>query len=76
MDRTRRNINVSEDNRVKKNPGLKDYLGLGEVFGYFFRKADPNRKSNFNLKVMHGINKISIIIFLIGIVFLISKYVF
>ena len=52
---------------------VREYFRLGEVFGYFFRKKDPNRPTNFNLRMMHGINKISIIMFLIGIVFIIVK---
>jgi hypothetical protein len=44
---------------------LKDYLSIGEMFGYFFRKADPNRPKNFSLKMMHGVNKLSILIFLV-----------
>jgi hypothetical protein len=55
---------------------VKEYFRLGEVFGYFFRKKDPNRPTNFNLRMMHGINKISIIMFLIGIVFIIVKKLF
>ncbi len=58
------------------NHGSNEYFGFGEVFGYFFRKKDPNKKTNINLKIMHGINKISIIIFLTGIIYLIIKYVF
>jgi len=54
----------------------KEYFKVGEVFTYFFRKKDPSRKSNFNLRMMHGINKISIIMFLLGMLYLISKYVF
>lgn len=43
---------------------------------YFFRKKDPNRPQNFNLKVMHIINTIAIIMFLAGIVYkLIDWYV-
>ncbi|WP_363245344.1 DUF6728 family protein [Daejeonella sp.] len=43
---------------------------------YFFRKKDPNRPQNFNLKVMHIINTIAIIMFLAGIVYkLIEWYV-
>ncbi|GAA4836809.1 DUF6728 family protein [Algivirga pacifica] len=61
---------MQEEN--KKNT-LKDYFSLGPVFSYFFRKKDPNRKSNFNLKVMHGINKISIITFLLGVLFIIGR---
>lgn len=56
----------------KKNT-WKDFFTLGEVGGYFFRKKDPSRPSNINIKMMHGINKISIIIFLLGIIFLILK---
>ncbi|MBX9852980.1 MAG: hypothetical protein K2X86_14650 [Cytophagaceae bacterium] len=44
---------------------LKDYFNVGEVFGYFFRKKDPNRPKNFNLKAMHFINRLAIIMFLI-----------
>jgi hypothetical protein len=58
----------------KENPGVKEYFQFGEVFGYFFRKRDPNRKSNFNLRMMHGINKISIVIFILGIIYLLVKY--
>lgn len=60
----------------KENNEVKDYFQFGELFGYFFRKKDPTRKSNFNLKVMHGINKISIIIFLAGVLYLLFKYLF
>ncbi|MDB5109179.1 MAG: hypothetical protein JWR67_293 [Mucilaginibacter sp.] len=35
---------------------------------YFFRKKDPNRPVNFNLRVMHAINAIAIIMFLLGII--------
>jgi len=44
---------------------LKDYLSIGEMFGYFFRKKDPNRPTNTSLKMMHGVNKLSILIFLV-----------
>ena len=35
---------------------------------YFFRKKDPNRPDNFNLRVMHFINALAIIMFLTGII--------
>jgi hypothetical protein len=53
---------------------LKDYFSFGEVLGYFFRKKDPNRPSNINLKMMHGINKISIIMFLLAIIYFVVKH--
>lgn len=55
--------------------GWRQFFSLGEVGGYFFRKKDPNRPSNINIRMMHGINKISIVIFLLGIAFLILKRV-
>ncbi|GJM28996.1 MAG: hypothetical protein DHS20C17_16310 [Cyclobacteriaceae bacterium] len=60
----------------KKKNSLKDYFQVGEAFGYFFRKKDPSRPSNFNIRMMHGINKISIIVFLLGVIFLIVKRLF
>jgi len=43
---------------------------------YFFRKKDPNRPSNFNLKVMHFINALAIIMFLAGIIWKIIEALF
>jgi len=47
----------------------KEYFGFSEVLGYFFRKKGHNKTRNINLKMMHGINKISIIIFLLAFIF-------
>jgi hypothetical protein len=60
-------------NEKAKNTSWKEFFTLGEVGGYFFRKKDPSRPSNINIKMMHGINRISIIIFILGIIFLILK---
>jgi hypothetical protein len=60
-----------KNHKTKKS--LREFFSMGEVGGYFFRKKDPSRPTNFNLKMMHGINKISIIIFLLGVIFLILK---
>jgi hypothetical protein len=68
-----------EDEQKIKEPssegklGAKQFFGLGEVAGYFFRKKDPSRPSDINIKMMHGINKISIIVFLLGVLFIILK---
>ncbi len=61
------------ENNQKKT--WKDFFKLGEVAGYFFRGKDPSRASNINLKMMHGINKFSILIFLAGVLYLIYKLV-
>ena len=63
---------MNENNDKKKN-SFSDYFALGDVANYFFRKKDPDRPSNINLKMMHGINKLAILIFLLGIIYLIMK---
>ena len=63
-----------EENKKKKGR-LREFFSLGEVGGYFFRKKDPNRPTNINIKMMHGVNKISIVVFLAGVIYLIFKLV-
>jgi len=41
---------------------------------YFFRKKDPNRPQNFNIRAMHIINTIAILVFLAGIVYKILEW--
>ncbi|MCU0402336.1 MAG: hypothetical protein MUE75_15245 [Algoriphagus sp.] len=56
---------MSEKNQVK------EFFKLGEVGNYFvsiFKKPDPNKPTNFNLRMMHGINKISILVFLFALI--------
>jgi hypothetical protein len=69
-----------EDNKDqglnKKKSSIKDYFLLGEVGRYFFRKKDPSRPDNVNIKIMHGINKISIIVFLLAVIYMIAKRFF
>lgn len=59
---------------TKKKRGWREFFSLGEVGGYFFRKKDPSRPSNINIKMMHGVNKISIIVFLLGVIYLVLKH--
>jgi hypothetical protein len=61
---------MSEKNQVK------EFFKLGEVGNYFlrvFKKPDPNAPTNINLRMMHGINKISILIFLVAVIFWTAK---
>ena len=60
----------------KKKLSFREFLSLSEVGGYFFRKKDPSRPSNINIKLMHGINKISIAIFLVAVLYLVLKRFF
>jgi len=49
---------------------------MGEVGNYFFRvfrKQDASQKGNINLRMMHGINKISILVFLVAIIVMIVR---
>ncbi|AUD01660.1 DUF6728 family protein [Spirosoma pollinicola] len=49
-----------------------DYFKIGPVFTYFlrvFRKPDPKSPTSVNLRMMHGINRISILMFLFAIIF-------
>ncbi|GAA4450484.1 hypothetical protein GCM10023189_11210 [Nibrella saemangeumensis] len=57
---------------------IAGYFKLGEVFRYFirvFRKPDPNHPTSVNLRMMHGINRISIVMFLIAILVYIIRHI-
>jgi hypothetical protein len=60
----------------KKKGGVKEFFSLGEVGGYFFRKKKADAPSNINIRIMHGINKFAILVFLLGIIYLILKRLF
>ena len=53
---------------------VRRYFELGEVARYFFRKKNQGVKPNFNLKVMHWINRLAIIMFLVAIIVLIIRH--
>ena len=50
----------------KKGAGY--YFGFMDVLTYYFRKPDPSRPKNFNIRAMHTINKISILLFLFALI--------
>ncbi|MFN3849880.1 MAG: DUF6728 family protein [Spirosomataceae bacterium] len=54
-----------------------EYLKIAPVFSYFVRvfKKDTEGKypNSFNLKMMHGINRISIVMFLICVIVMIVR---
>jgi len=41
----------------------------------FWRKPDPDSPSSFNLKIMHGINRVSIFMFLIALLVILFRLV-
>lgn len=57
----------------KKKLTLKDFFSLGEVGNYFFRKKTDDRPSNINLRMMHGVNRLAIIMFLAAIIYFVIK---
>lgn len=60
----------------KSKNWFKEFFTLGEVGGYFFRRKDPSRPKNVNLKAMHIINRVAILMFLICLIIIIKRYLF
>jgi len=65
-----------EEKKQEKSGSIKGFLSIGEVFTYFFRKKDPNNKPDISLRMMHGVNKFSIIVFLLGMTYFIVRKLF
>lgn len=54
----------------------KNNTSEGGVIDYvvrLFGKKDPSKPTSANLKIMHGINKITIVVFLLGLIYWIAK---
>ncbi|WP_421868966.1 DUF6728 family protein [Marinoscillum sp.] len=66
---------MEEQKDKKEQKDLGYYFDFKEVLTYFFRKKDPNRPTNTNIKMMHGINKISMIMFLICVIVIITRFI-
>ena len=62
-----------EQHDQKKKLRFKEFFKMGEVGEYFFRKKDPSRPNNINIRMMHGVNKLSIVIFLLAVIYLVVK---
>lgn len=41
----------------------------------YIKKRDPNAKRDLNLKLMHGMNRISLLVFLASLIFILVKFV-
>lgn len=47
-----------------------------QVLTYFYiRKRDPNAPKNIDMKLMHGMNRISLFVFLIAVVVMIVRLI-
>ncbi|HCX22079.1 MAG: hypothetical protein CMB80_09880 [Flammeovirgaceae bacterium] len=66
---------MSEEQNKEEKKEVGYYFDFKEVMTYFFRKKDPNRPSNINIKMMHGINKISMLMFLICVIVIIARFI-
>jgi hypothetical protein len=55
---------------------LREFFQLNEVLTYFFRKKDPSRPTGFNLRAMHTINKISMLMFLVCLLVILKRCAF
>lgn len=62
---------MATDNSNKSK--LREFFSLGEVGRYFFRGKDARRPLNFNIRMMHGINKLSILVFLMAVAVLVIR---
>lgn len=61
---------MSQESEKKEQRGFFDF---SEVWGYYFRKKDPANKPSINLRLMHGINKIAIFMFLASIIYFLVR---
>ena len=69
-------MNKEQKEQKEDKEGIGYYFNLKEVLMYYFRKKDPNRPTNTNIKMMHGINKISMVLFLICLIVIIGRFIF
>ncbi len=53
------------------------YMGFWQQIGEYFylRKKDPNRPNTQFVKYMHGINRLSILLFLVALIILVIKLI-
>lgn len=66
-------VHASQQDKQKRT--WKDFFQLGEVGNYFFRGKDSERPSNINIKMMHGVNKLSMLIFLVCVLVIVGRII-
>jgi hypothetical protein len=52
---------------------IREIFDFREVFSYYFRKKEKGQKPDINLRIMHWINRISIIIFILAVIILLVR---
>ena len=63
----------SEQEKPKDKLSTKEFFSMGEVGRYFFRGKDAQKPANVNVRIMHGINKFSILVFLGAVIYMLLK---
>ncbi len=72
------------EEKGKEKPETLGYFQFGEVLAYFFRRKrqknflneDASGSTKFNIRAMHWVNKISIIMFLLAVIVLVIRHLF
>ena len=73
------NKKTENNDKFELRNSLLDYFKFGAVGNYFLRlfgKNSPDKPKNTNLVLMHGINRISVVVFLVAIIILLIRHVF
>lgn len=60
--------------KEKSKLSIKEFFSLGDVGRYFFRGKEANKPANVNVRIMHGINRLAIVIFLAGVIYIVLKH--
>ena len=63
----------TESEKEKEKLTVKEFFSMGEVGKYFFRGKSDDKPANVNVKIMHGINRLAIIMFLAGVIYVVVK---
>lgn len=69
-------MNNSSEQSGQERSRLREFFQMNEVLTYFFRKKDPSRPTGFNLRAMHTINKISMLMFLVCLIVILKRCAF
>jgi hypothetical protein len=63
-----------EEDKSKSKLSLREFFSIGDVGRYFFRSKGANKSANVNTRIMHGINRLAIVIFLAGAIYIVVKF--
>ncbi len=67
------NAGCNFDIKSLKKQDMAFFRQLAEYL--YIKKRDPNAPRNINIKLMHGMNRISLLIFVAALLFMLVKFV-